>query len=95
MKVKRLKKAMLVYQAGIANVFEVDCFNLSSYGRKAVRLMQSDFRTCLAYARGLGDCGVVVRTAHCNEAGDIVDRSWNEDLSEAPFRESIVDYSRN
>lgn len=94
-KLKPIKRAMLVYQAGIANVFEVSCFNLAGYGREAIRLMQSDFKTCLAYVRGLGDCGVVVRSAHCNEAGDIVDRPWNDDLSEAPFRECIVDYSRN
>jgi len=39
-----MKKAMLVYQAGIANVFEVDALNLSSYGRNTRRLYQGDFR---------------------------------------------------
>jgi len=27
----KIKKAMLVYQAGIANVFEVKSFNVSNY----------------------------------------------------------------
>ena len=50
-------KVVLVYQAGIANVFEVDSLNLSDYGREARRLLQGDFRTCEAFARGCGAAG--------------------------------------
>lgn len=78
-------RVMLVYQAGLANVFRVDCFNLASFGRNAVRLMQSDFRTCESFARGMGEAGAIVRSAHCNKAGDIADSTWSENLDSAPF----------
>ena len=85
----KVQKAVLVYQAGIANVFAVKCFNMGPYGRDAKRLIQSDFRTCEAFARGLGVAGVVVVTMQCNCAGDIVDSSWSADLDEAPFSDSF------
>lgn len=80
------RRVVLVYQAGIANVFEVDCFNLSDYGRNARRLVQGDFRTCEAFARGCGAMGARVRSAGCNLAGDITAALWSEDLG--PFRSS-------
>lgn len=82
-------KAMLVYQAGIANVFEVESFNLSDYGRNARRLLQHAFLPCEYFARGLKAAGVTVRVAHCNQAGDITNATWSEDMGEALFRESI------
>lgn len=85
----RVERAFLVYQAGIANVFSVDCFNLSDYGRETKRLLQSDFRTCEAFARGLGAAGVIVHSAHCNEAGDIINSRWSDDLESAPFSDSF------
>jgi hypothetical protein len=81
----KVKRAFLVYQTGIANVFQVKCMNLASYGRNAVRLMQADFRSCENFARGLSTAGALVRTAHCNMAGDIVDETWSQDLETAPF----------
>lgn len=88
---KPITRAALVYQAGIANVFAVECFNLSDYGRDARRLLQSDYRTCEAYARGLSDAGVLVYSAACNQAGDISRSTWNQDWESgcAPFRESF------
>ena len=80
-----MKRAMLVYQAGIANVFEVKCFNLGSFGRYAKRLLQADFRSCENFARGLSTAGVTVRTVACNQAGDIINETWDEDLTEQPF----------
>jgi hypothetical protein len=80
-----MKRAMLVYQAGIANVFEVDCFNLNPTGRVAKRLKQGDFRGCENFARGLRAAGVIVTTAHCNMPGDVADQLWSDDLSAAPF----------
>ena len=84
-----MDKAVLVYQAGIANVFEVECFNMVSFGRDAKRLLQSDFRTCESFASGLKAAGVKVTSVHCNMAGDIVDAKWNDDLSEAPFSDQF------
>jgi hypothetical protein len=80
-----IKNAVLVYQAGIANVFEVDCFNMSTFGRNARRLLQADFRTCEAFSRGLAAAGVHVYSAHCNMAGDIAMQNWSSNLDGAPF----------
>lgn len=82
-------KAMLVYQGGIANVFQVECFNLANHGRNAKRLLQADFAACQNFAQGLATAGAVVRTAACNEAGDIAERHWTEDLESVPFSEKF------
>lgn len=81
------KKAVLVYQAGIANVFEVDCFNSNPFGRNAKRLLQSAFSECQFYAKGLGQGGYKVASMQCNQAGDITNAVWSEDLEDAPFSE--------
>lgn len=86
---KRIEKAMLVYQAGIANVFWVESFNLADYGREARRLIQGDFRTCETYAHGLQAAGAVVRTAACNRAGDIARELWTDDLDAQPFSDKF------
>ena len=90
-----VKKAMLVYQAGIANVFAVKSFNIANYGRDAVRLSQSDFRSCEMFACGLAAAGVVVRSAACNMAGDIKDHAWFLDLESAPFSDKFHPVSLN
>ena len=84
-----MQRAALVYQAGIANVFEVDSFNLADFGRNARRLQQADFRTCESFARGLKAAGVQVMTAACNQAGDIASSHWTDNLSEQPFSEQF------
>lgn len=86
---KKIKRAFLVYQGGLANVFQVDCHNLANYGRHAQRLMQSDFRSCEWYSVGLRDGGVIVRTASCNKAGDVINEQWTEDLASAPFNDQF------
>lgn len=88
-KAAKVHRAVLVYQGGIANVFAVRSFNLSDYGRDARRLLQHAFGPCEWYARGLEAAGVIVRTAHCNQAGDIIGARWSSDLEEAPFREAM------
>jgi len=90
-----MKRAMLVYQAGIANVFAVRCLNLCDYGRDALRLYQGDFHSARMYAVGLGAAGVVVRTAACNMAGDIARYRWTEDLQSQPFAERLIEISAN
>ena len=81
----KIEKAMLVYQAGIANVFKVTEFGLSACGqdgqyRDRRRLLQADFRTCEDFARGLNYAGTEVRSCACNRAGDIAASDWEEDL---------------
>lgn len=90
----KLKYACLVYQGGIANVFseqsQIDGRNESGRSLLRVRLLQSDFKTCEAYARGLQDAGVTVRSAWCNEAGDIIGSHWRfTGFEDAPFCESF------
>jgi hypothetical protein len=84
-----MKQAALVYQAGIANVFEVESFNLADYGRDAKRLIQADFRTCESFARGLKAAGVDVITLHCNMTGDVADQKWSDSILDAPFNDKF------
>lgn len=78
--------AILVYQGGIANVFAVEQFALIfATERHARRLFQGDFDRAQSFAIGLGAAGTVVRTAYCNEAGDITNRPWQETSEHAPF----------
>lgn len=79
----------LVYQAGIANVFQVESWNLSPFGRNAKRLMQSDFRTCETFARGLAFGGHLVQTFACNLAGEIANSKWSDELEAQPFSEDF------
>src|SRR5262245_53263728 len=89
-KPRAVRKAMLVYQAGIANVFEVDAFHLAPEGRNARRLMQNDFYTARIYCYGLAAAGATIRTAFCNQAGDITDETWSDDFDTLPFREHVA-----
>ena len=84
-----IRRAMLVYQAGIANVFAVKSFSLTPGGRDAVRLIQADFRTCEAFARGMAAARVIVRNAACNQAGDILHANWTDNLEEQPFSDKF------
>ena len=92
---KRVKYAVLVYQAGIANVFAVSCLNLAPFGRDARRLLQHSHRECQAFAAGLGAAGVIVRTAACNMTGDITNCLWSEDLASQPFSDTLIDVRYN
>lgn len=84
-----MKYAALVYQAGLANVFELEAMTLDADKRKARRLLQGDFRACEYYARGLAAAGVRVSTAACNRAGDVTEAEWSIHLDEQPFSESF------
>ena len=85
-----MKAVYLVYQGGFANVFAVDQLSLSPDGRNARRLLQHAFGPCQWFARGLGEAGVTVRTAACNQAGDIAAAVWTDDLESQPFAEKLV-----
>ena len=89
MQTLKVERAFLVYQAGIANVFAVESHNLADFGRDGRRIYQGDFRGAENFARGLGAAGVIVRTAACNQAGDIIAARWSEDLDAHPFSDSF------
>ena len=82
-------RAVLVYQGGIANVFAVTSFNMNDFGRDARRLIQSDFKTCESFARGMAAAGCKVASAHCNMAGDIAGQPWSTLLDAAPFSDQF------
>lgn len=84
-----MKKYALIYQAGIANVFEVETLNLNKEGRNAKRILQSDFRSCENFCEGLKHAGGYVYSAYCNMAGDINLFDWKEKLENVPFSESF------
>ncbi len=88
-KIENPEYAVLVYQAGIANVFAVDCLNMRANGRTERRLIQSDFRTCETYCLGLAAAGIKVASAGCNMAGDIARLDWSSDLEAQPFYEKF------
>ena len=78
----------IVYQGGIANVFEVE----QTRGNRK-RLLQSDFRACENYCRGLRYAGKIVKPAWCNEAGDIINRPWSvQHFDNAPFIQFATDF---
>lgn len=78
------RRITLVYQAGIANVFE------TTLPSQAKRLLQGTFDQCRYFALGCGAMGAIVRSAHCNEAGDITDREWRDDVENAVFNPVAV-----
>lgn len=88
-------KAMLVYQYGIANVFEVKCFNLNKFGRSAKRLYQGDFISARNIAYGIGLAGGIVRTANCDKVGDITREQWEDLTSDAVFSDKKLEVSCN
>jgi hypothetical protein len=92
----RRNRYVLVYQGGLANVFQVKSFNLSDYGREARRLLQSDFKTAESFARGIAAAGGIVKSAASNRAGDIIHEQWTEDLDSQPFSDKFrpVDNSK-
>lgn len=85
----QFQRIALVYQAGIANVFAVDQFGLDGKECNARRLLQSDFRTCESFTRGMSVAGCNVRSYACNMAGDISERQWTQDLESAPFSDEF------
>lgn len=75
--------ASLVYQGGIANVFD------TSDLAHTKRLMQHAFSACEYFAKGLEAAGVQVTTLYCNKAGDIIDAQWFSPLDDAPFSDKF------
>lgn len=93
---------MLVYQAGIANVFQVEdfaadvtdddpgCNNAKrSADRVAKRIYQGDFRTAETLCYGAALAGAIIRSAACNMAGDVSLWQWTRDLDVQPFSDKF------
>lgn len=68
----------LVYQGGIANVFN-----------ERKRVLQSGFRTCEEFCRGAEYAGAEIRAVCCNKAGDIADLAWDTSPENAPFSDQF------
>ena len=81
------RKFVLVYQAGIANVFSVLAFTVKDEGRDAKRIYQGDFHTAEAQLHGMWLAGAKLGVAACNRAGDIAKAEWDTDIDEMPFRD--------
>jgi hypothetical protein len=78
------KLYILLYQAGIANVYE------SGQGeRPARRVLQSDYRACEHYCLGLLEAGAGVEVWNANVAGDplLQPDAWQKGKG-GPFAES-------
>ena len=88
------RKVFLVYQVGIANVFKVACLNLATFGRNARRVYQGDYRGAALFAQGMGAAGACVRTAHCEQAGDIAGAHWTDGKGDL-WRDSRVEVTVN
>lgn len=83
MRTTRITHATLVYQGGIANVFATKRFACKP---QRERLIQSDFKACENFARGMEMSGVRVESMYCNQAGDILESDcWDSRLGDAPF----------
>lgn len=72
------RKLTLVYQGGIANVFQ-----------NGSRVYQGDFRTAEAILHGAWLAGAKVFYAFCNKAGDIAHTQWDTPEKHAPFTDSM------
>lgn len=76
------RRIVLVYQVGIANVFEVDRFSRHPERRNGRGLLQYDYHSCEMFARGMGAAGCIVRTMHCDMAGDCSQFTWEPNKGE-------------
>jgi hypothetical protein len=55
--------------------------------------LQADFNSCISFVKGMGAAGCIVRTAACNQAGDITEAHWTTDLESMPFHNKLIDVS--
>ena len=76
-------KLVLVYQAGIANVFQIQSDGTFK------RILQASFKTCEGFMRGAQFAGADVDVAGCNRVGDIINAAWTRDLDSLPFSDQF------
>lgn len=93
----QVRRAFLVYQKEIANVFQVDSYNLNRIGLKHLtkRLYQGSFDGAVIFVEGLAAAGTGVKTAACGMIGDISGAHWTDDLKNQPFFDDFVILDRN
>lgn len=90
-------RAALVYQGGIANVFQLqpgdDCPELPAFGkepgRHRRRMLQHAFDACLWFASGLKAAGWQVETFGCQQMGDAANLVWTRNLADCPFADKL------
>ncbi len=80
----RIKRAMLVYQAGIANLFWVTSFNLASYGREEMTMPLCP--KCGKYFRTLEDEQHDHPCPYCGYHPDLEPDEDDDDPDRAPPR---------
>ena len=94
-----MKHYALVYQAGVANIFEMSPWEESetdhnldnSVSCDKKRVLQHSFIACEWYCRGLRQAGKTVRVYWCNEAGDIQNSVWwHDNFCNAPFNDKFA-----
>lgn len=79
----RIRQFALVYQGGIANVFEMQD------RMPPRRVMQGTFLACEVYATALMEMGAEMEVHFCNMAGDIRLEAWDTTREAAPFTDSM------
>jgi hypothetical protein len=85
----KVKRVVLVYQVGIANVFEVSHMAMDPHDRCTRHLYQGDFRSAESIAIGLKLAGTMVTSMACNMLGDIRECRWDTEMDEAPFSDKF------
>ncbi len=91
----QIRRAFLVYQAGTANVFDVDSFNLADSNRNAKRIFRGSFQGAIDFCQGLAAAGVGIKTAACNKDGDIRAQKWSDDVHKQPSRDNLLVFDVN
>ncbi len=79
-------KLAIVYQAGLANVFEVTNFKKPFRMR---RVLQGSFAECERFCQGAEYMGAEIKAFSRNVAGDVSLHAWKEGIEDCPFREKI------
>lgn len=67
-----MKEFTIVYQCGIANVFNTT----GGHDVQRKRVAQGTFAECEQFMRGARAAGASVRIRHCDMAGDITNATW-------------------
>lgn len=82
----KTKRAVLVYQGAVANVFDVWTFSpWWSTSDRRTKVMQGTFPECEAFAHKLARTGYKVASMFCDELGDVTRSYWNPNLADAPL----------
>lgn len=78
-----MKEFTIVYQCGLANVFDTT----GGHEEHRRRVLQASFRECEAFMRGARAAGAEVRIRHADVAGDCTLANWQPGMGDL-FAES-------